>query len=217
MNKKRFLIFLLAGLVLALILGVLVYWATLENRQGADPERVFRSFITEINAGNMTAARGMLTKDSRDSLRNPSTALGKAVYHSLKIGSIENIIPVEEKDWMADVTLQTLDTLQVMSKANVDYWEWLSESTEKPNVETQNRKLADIYDQLLARDDLPLYTYFCIVTFQDEDGTLKIQADAKLIQALEGNLTDHAEAVDALMQVITTEEETQSTGNGEDE
>lgn len=197
MSKKYLVIFFVIGLAAALIVGLLVYESSL-TPSGENAEQLIRDFVSTIAEGDLSKARSFLTTEGQAELRNPTNALSEAAYRELKIVSIDNLTAIGNDGWVADVTLQTIDTLQVMAKANTEFWQKLSE-----NGDTEaDAMLEEIYETLIARDDIPTISSFCIMTLTQENGELKIVPDEKLINAIEGNIEENADAMDAIIQVI---------------
>ena len=187
MTRKRVLmLFLAAGIILALILGFYFYQLNRMPSQ-ADVRALLQTFTDRINTGDLKGARELLTADSRSLLRDPGTILGETVYRNLSLRSVDNVLPEGEGIFSADVCFTTPDTLKIMSSAGIVFAERV---TENGPAEDADGVLAEIYEEILSRDDLPMLEQFCIVRIVSENGMLRIQADTSLQHALEGNSTE---------------------------
>ena len=100
---------------------------------------------------------------------------------------IENIYTQGNNSYTADITLTTLDTLKVMVKAGQLFGEQIAENGP---ADDPDQAMADIYSDILSRDDLPLIDNFCIIQIEMRNGKLLIKGDTALQQALEGNPED---------------------------
>ena len=130
MTHKRILFFfILAGLILAAVLGFYFYRSNLGPTHEA-MEDLLREFTEAIADGNYQKARNLMTPETAAYLRDPGTLLGKKVYQSLKLKAIENIYTQDKNVYTADVTLTALDTLKVMAKAGQLFGEQIAEERE---------------------------------------------------------------------------------------
>lgn len=187
MTHKRILFFfILAGLILAAILGFYFYRSNLAPSREA-VESLLQEFIETIAAGDLSKARNLMTEESAVLLRGPGTLLGEKTYQSLRLKKIENIYTQGNNSYTADITLTTLDTLKVMVKAGQLFGEQIAENGP---ADDPDQAMADIYSEILSRDDLPLIDNFCIIQMEMRNGKLLIKGDTALQQALEGNPED---------------------------
>lgn len=187
MTHKRILFFfILAGLILAAILGFYFYRSNLAPSREA-VESLLQEFIETVAAGDLSKARNLMTEESAVLLRGPGTLLGEKTYQSLRLKKIENIYTQGNNSYTADITLTTLDTLKVMVKAGQLFGEQIAENGP---ADDPDQAMADIYSDILSRDDLPLIDNFCIIQIEMRNGKLLIKGDTALQQALEGNPED---------------------------
>ena len=195
MTHKRILFFfILAGLILAAVLGFYFYRSNLGPTHEA-MEDLLREFTEAIADGNYQKARNLMTPETAAYLRDPGTLLGKKVYQSLKLKAIENIYTQDKNVYTADVTLTALDTLKVMAKAGQLFGEQIAENgpTDDPD-----QAMADIYTQILSREDLPVIDTFCVVRLEMRSGNLYIIGDAALQRVLEGDPETYSEMLERM-------------------
>ena len=185
MTQKRILFFfILAGLILAAVLGFYFYHANLGP--GRDEVNVLLTNFTEnIAAGKLNNARNLMTEETRAFLRDPGTSLGEAVYKNLRLKSVENIYSEGNSIYTADVILSTLDTLKILAKAGLMFEE---QDAKEETAEEEDLAIADIYNEILSRDDLPVIDNFCVIRMEMKNGQLFIIGDTALQNILEGNL-----------------------------
>ena len=195
MTKRNLLfLFVCAGLILALIAGIYVY--RLNRPPGSEEaEELLRTFIGRIAGGDVAGARELMTPETAQLLRDPGTALGRTVYRNLTLVSAENILPSGDGGLSADVVLSAPDVLSIMAKAGQLFAERV---TENGPVEDPDAAVAEIYDELLTRDDLPLLPHFLIVRMVRTGGSLRIAGDAALQNAIEGGGQDAVNSISTL-------------------
>ena len=195
MTHKRILfIFLLAGLILAAILGFYFYRSNL-GPTGEAVENLLQEFTGAIASGDLPKARSLMTAESAAYLRDPGTLLGEKVYESLKLKTVENIYALGNNLYTADVTLTTLDTLKVMAKAGQLFGEQVAENGPTDDAD---QTMADIYTQILSREDLPLIDTFCVVRLEMRNGQLYIIGDTALQRVLEGDPETYSEMLEKM-------------------
>ena len=195
MTKKHLLItFLAAGLILALIAGVYVYQMNLAPSR-EEIEVLLTSFTERIASGDISGARELLTEESKGLIRDPGTALGKTIYRELSLKSVENIMTEGNGTYTADVILTSPDTLKIMTKAGILFAERI---TEEGPAEDPDQLLASIYDEILAREDLPMTDRFCVVRLVNRNGKLLINADETLSRIIEGDSGEIGSALEKL-------------------
>ena len=183
-QKQMLLIFTLAGVILAVILGVYFYRSNLGP--GQDEAAVLLTNFTEcIAAEKLDKARTLMTEETRAMLRDPGTELGRKVYQNLRLKTVDKLYSEGNNVYTADVILVTLDTLKVMAKAGLMFGERVAE---QGPADDPDQVMADIYAEILNRDDLPLIDSFCVIRLELRNGKLQIIGDKALQQALEGNL-----------------------------
>ncbi|MBQ6504101.1 MAG: hypothetical protein IJI57_09345 [Flexilinea sp.] len=195
MSHKRILFFfILAGVILAAILGFYFYRTNL----GPDRETVektLQEFTDAIAAGDLQKARSLLTPETASYLRDPGTELGEKVYASLKLKTVENIYEQGNNLYTADVTLTALDTLKVMAKAGQLFGEQIAENGPTDDAD---QAMSDIYSQILFREDLPLIDTFCVVRLEMRNGQLFIIGDTALQRVLEGDPETYSEMLEKM-------------------
>ena len=195
MTKKRILfLFIFAGLILALAAGVYVY--RMNRPPGPDEvDELLRTFISRIAANDLQGARELMTPDTAQLLRDPGTELGKTIYRNLSTLSVDHVLVTGDKTLSADVILRMPDTLSIMAKAGQLFAERV---TETGPVEDTDAAMAEIYSEILARDDLPMISQFLIVRMSYADGSLRIIGDPVLQSALEGNSTENLNSINQI-------------------
>lgn len=185
MSKKRILLFFAAaGLILAVILGVYFYRSNL----GVSRETVaslLTDYTEKIAAGNLDAARALMTEETRPLLRDPGTTLGETVYRNLKFKSVDSIYTEGSGNYAADVIMTLPDTLKITTKAGLLFGEKVE--AEGP-FDDPDRAIAEIYEEILSRDDLPMIDSYCVIRLETRNGSLFICGDENLQKTLEGNL-----------------------------
>lgn len=195
MTHKRILFFfILAGLILAAVLGFYFYRSNL-GPTGAAVETLLKEFTEAIAAGDLQKARSLMTPETAAYLRDPGTLLGEKVYQSLKLKTVENIYAQGNNIYTADVTLTAVDTLKIMAKAGQLFGEQIAENgpTEDPD-----QAVADIYSDLLSRDDLPVIDTFCVIRLEMRNGHLFVIGDTALQRVLEGDPETYSEMLEKM-------------------
>ena len=196
MNKNRLLFFFItAGLLLALVLGIYFYQANLGPTQ-AEVVSLLQSFTDKINAGKMDEARSLMTEDTRSLLRDPGTVMGETIYRKLRLKSLENIYTEGGNSYTADVVFRVPDSLKIMLKAG----ELMEQRTAgEESEEDAAQMLAEIYTEILSREDLPEIDRFCVIRLKMQNRQLLIDGDEYLQQALEGGSAESLGIIDTLM------------------
>ena len=194
MGKRMLLLFIIAGLILAAVIGVYVYQV---NRAPSREEAstLIADFVERIASGETENARLLLTAETRGLLRDPGTVLGETVYRSLRLKSVENLFSEGGNIYAADVILSTPDTLKIMAKAGILFGEQI---TEKGEAENADQLMAEIYGEILSRDDIPMTDHFCVVRMEWQNGELLIIADERLIRAVEGGSAENSNVLKQL-------------------
>ena len=195
MTHKRILFFfILAGLILAAVLGSYFYRSNLGPTHEA-MEDLLREFTEAIADGDLQKARSLMTPETAVFLRDPGTVLGEKVYRSLKLKTVDNIYTQDKNVYTADVTLTAVDTLKVIAKAGQLFGEQIAENgpTDDPD-----QAMADIYSQILSREDLPVINTFCVVRLEMRNGNLYIIGDASLQRVLEGDPETYSEMLERI-------------------
>jgi len=183
MSKKQvLLLFVSAGLILAAVLGVYFYRSNLGPSR-AEVSALLSAFTEKIASGALDEARQLMTEDTRALLRDPGTQLGETVYRELKLKSIDSVRSEGGGPYTADVVFTTPDTMKIMTKAGMLFAE---KAAEEGPAEDPDQAIANIYTEILSRDDLPTIDNFCVVRLELQNGRLLIRGDAALQQALEG-------------------------------
>ncbi len=192
MTKTRiFILFAAAGLILASIAGVYVYQIYREPSQ-SEVIGVISGFIEKIASGDLSGARELLTDDTASLLRDPGTALGKTVYDNLSLKSVDHLFAEGRGSYAADVVLTVPDALKITAKAGILFAERVME--EGP-AEDPDALIAEIYEGILTREDLPMLDQFCVIRLETHNGKLLIRADEQLQRALEGGSVLDTEAL----------------------
>ena len=176
--------FAAAGLIFALIAGVYVYQTFREPSQNEISE-FLAEFTEKVASGDLAAARKMMTEDTRSLLRDPGTALGMTVYRNLSLKSVDHVFTEGTGLYAADTVLTAPDTMKIMTKAGILFGERI---TEEGPADDPDQMIAAIYDEILAREDLPMMDQFCVIRLELQNGKLLIRADEQLQQALEGGI-----------------------------
>ena len=185
MSKKQvLLLFVSAGIILAAVLGVYFYRSNLGPSQ-AEVSALLGAFTEKIASGALDEARQLMTEDTRALLRDPGTVLGETVYRELRLKSIDSVRSEGGGRYTADVVFTTPDTMKIMTKAGMLFAE---KATAEGPAEDPDQAIANIYTEILSRDDLPTIDNFCVVRLELQNGRLLIRGDAALQQALEGGL-----------------------------
>ena len=195
MTRSRLLLFfIIAGLILAVILGVYFYRSNL----GADQDEVtalLQDYVNMISSGDYESARQMMTEETRSLLRDPGTILGETIYRELRLKSVEKIYAEGNGRYAADVILTAPDSLKIMTKAGILFGEKVAE--EGP-VDDPDQVIGDIYKEILSRDDIPMLDNFLVVRLVKQKDGLLIDGDLSLQQVLEGNIGSGSSVLDAL-------------------
>ncbi len=183
MTKTRLLIlFAAAGLIFASIAGVYVYQSFRDASQD-EITGLISVFFGKIASGDLPGARQLLTDDTASLLRDPGTVLGKTVYDNLSLKSVDHVYSEGRGLYAADTVLTVPDVLKITTKAGILFGERV---TEEGPAEDPDALIAEIYDEILTRDDLPMMEQFCVIRLEMDNGKLLIRADEQLQHALEG-------------------------------
>ncbi len=183
MSKKHLLfLFCAAGLILAVVIGSFVYQLYREPSR-AEIESLISDYVGKIAAGDLNGARELMTEDSKAMLRTPGTILGEVIYRNLSLKIVDNVYSEGDGAYAAEVVLSVPDALKITAKAGLLYAE---QTSENGVPDDPDRKMAEIYEEILARSDLPIQDYFCVMHLEVQNGKLLIKADETLQTALEG-------------------------------
>ena len=193
-KNHMLIIFIAAGLVLAVVLGAYFYRSNLGPSQ-SEFVSLLNEFVEKIAAGDFDGARELMTEETRGMLREPGTVLGETVYHKLKLKSIDSIYNEGNGGYAADVILTVPDTLKIMTKAGILFGERAAESGP---VEDPDHAMAEIYEEILSRDDIPMIDNFCVIRMEMRGGKLLVLGDAALQKALEGGVSESSNILDVL-------------------
>ena len=195
MAKNRIMIiFIAAGLVLAVVLGAYFYRSNLGPSQ-SEIVSLLNSFMEKIAAGDLDGARKLMTEETRGMLRQPGTILGETVYRELKLKSIESIYNEGSGGYAADVILSVPDTLKIMSTAGILFGEKVAEVGPADDAD---QMMTEIYSEILSRDDIPMIDNFCVIRMEMRNGELLILGDKGLQKALEGGITENSNLLDMI-------------------
>jgi hypothetical protein len=193
-KNHMLIIFIAAGLVLAVVLGAYFYRSNLGPSQ-SEFVSLLNEFVEKIAAGDFDGARKLMTEETRGMLREPGTVLGETVYHKLKLKSIDSVYNEGNGGYAADVILTVPDTLKIMTKAGILFGERAAESGP---VEDPDHAMAEIYEEILSRDDIPMIDNFCVIRMEMRGGQLLVLGDAALQKALEGGVDESSNILDVL-------------------
>lgn len=161
------------------------------------PEDTVRKFFAAVNTHNLEEASDYLA-DGSDPIQQPGNALGRAIHENLKVIIVENVMDMGNSDFIADISLETLDVRQIMSRAMMQLL--VRQQGEIQNeLKDEDQILSEIYDTILAGESLPKKEEFCILKMQRKGDNLKIIPDDSLQKILEGNLTESLEFIDSLI------------------
>lgn len=195
MAKNRIMIiFIAAGLVLAVVLGAYFYRSNLGPSQ-SEIVSLLNNFMEKIAAGDLDGARKLMTEETRGMLRQPGTILGETVYRELKLKSIESIYKEGSGGYAADVILTVPDTLKIMSTAGILFGEKVAEVGPADDAD---QMMTEIYSEILSRDDIPMIDNFCVIRMEMRNGELLILGDKGLQKALEGGITENSNLLDMI-------------------
>lgn len=195
MAKNRIMIiFIAAGLVLAVVLGAYFYRSNLGPSQ-SEIVSLLNNFMEKIAAGDLDGARKLMTEETRGMLRQPGTILGETVYRELKLKSIESIYNEGSGGYAADVILSVPDTLKIMSTAGILFGEKVAEVGPADDAD---QMMTEIYSEILSRDDIPMIDNFCVIRMEMRNGQLLILGDKGLQKALEGGITENSNLLDMI-------------------
>lgn len=195
MSKNRILIlFIAAGLVLAVVFGAYFYRSNLGPSQN-EIISLLNDFIGKIAAGDLDGARKLMTEETRGMLREPGTILGETVYRALKLKSIDSIYNEGSGGFAADVILTMPDTLKIMSTAGILFGEKVAENGPAADPD---QEMANIYNEILSRDDIPMIDNFCVIRMEMRNGQLFILGDKSLQKTLEGGIAENSNLLDII-------------------
>ena len=195
MAKNRIMIiFIAAGLVLAVVLGAYFYRSNLGPSQ-SEIVTLLNNFMEKIAAGDLDGARKLMTEETREMLREPGTILGETVYRELKLKSIESVYNEGSGGYAADVILSVPDTLKIMSTAGILFGEKVAEVGPADDAD---QMMTEIYSEILSRDDIPMIDNFCVIRMEMRNGQLLILGDKGLQKALEGGITENSNLLDMI-------------------
>ena len=195
MAKNRIMIiFIAAGLVLAVVLGAYFYRSNLGPSQ-SEIVTLLNNFMEKIAAGDLDGARKLMTEETREMLRQPGTILGETVYRELKLKSIESVYNEGSGGYAADVILSVPDTLKIMSTAGILFGEKVAEVGPADDAD---QMMTEIYSEILSRDDIPMIDNFCVIRMEMRNGQLLILGDKGLQKALEGGITENSNLLDMI-------------------
>ena len=195
MAKNRIMIiFIAAGLVLAVVLGAYFYRSNLGPSQ-SEIVSLLNNFMEKIAAGDLDGARKLMTEETRGTLRQPGTILGETVYRELKLKSIESVYNEGSGGYAADVILSVPDTLKIMSTAVILFGEKVAEVGPADDAD---QMMTEIYSEILSRDDIPMIDNFCVIRMEMRNGQLLILGDKGLQKALEGGITENSNLLDMI-------------------
>lgn len=195
MAKNRIMIiFIAAGLVLAVVLGAYFYRSNLGPSQ-SEIVSLLNNFMEKIAAGDLDGARKLMTEETRGTLRQPGTILGETVYRELKLKSIESVYNEGSGGYAADVILSVPDTLKIMSTAGILFGEKVAEVGPTDDAD---QMMTEIYSEILSRDDIPMIDNFCVIRMEMRNGQLLILGDKGLQKALEGGITENSNLLDMI-------------------
>ena len=195
MAKNRIMIiFIAAGLVLAVVLGAYFYRSNLGPSQ-SEIVSLLNNFMEKIAAGDLDGARKLMTEETREMLREPGTILGETVYRELKLKSIESVYNEGSGGYAADVILSVPDTLKIMSTAGILFGEKVAEVGPADDAD---QMMTEIYSEILSRDDIPMIDNFCVIRMEMRNGELLILGDKGLQKALEGGITENSNLLDMI-------------------
>ena len=195
MAKNRIMIlFIAAGLVLAVVLGAYFYRSNLGPSQN-EIVSLLNNFMEKIAAGDLDGARKLMTEETRGTLRQPGTILGETVYRELKLKSIESVYNEGSGGYAADVILSVPDTLKIMSTAGILFGEKVAEVGPADDAD---QMMTEIYTEILSRDDIPMIDNFCVIRMEMRNGQLLILGDKGRQKALEGGITENSNLLDMI-------------------
>ena len=193
-KNRTMILFIAAGLVLAVVLGAYFYRSNLGPSQ-SEIVSLLNNFMEKIAAGDLDGARKLMTEETRGTLRQPGTILGETVYRELKLKSIESVYNEGSGGYAADVILSVPDTLKIMSTAGILFGEKVAEVGPADDAD---QMMTEIYTEILSRDDIPMIDNFCVIRMEMRNGQLLILGDKGLQKALEGGITENSNLLDMI-------------------
>ena len=142
---------------LILVLLVLLFLPSCSTKTGRSADEAIHGFIEAFSTGDLEQAKSYLANPEYP-LTTPQNRLGEVIRKSLKVTEIK----VNESDGTsdsADVMLEMVDVLQIMSRATMLY---LIDTRSTPgeidaNAAQEDERMDLIYDSILQeREDDPL-------------------------------------------------------------
>lgn len=203
-NKKIILICFCVGLICAV-------WAFFIGRSAVSPkespEAVIQNFFTAVSKGNLNEARKFLIPGEEKVLRDPVSTLSQSTFANLKVETIGNTVHSGDGTIIVDVTLQRLNTKQIMNKAAflmIDEM-MLQSQTAVPEISEPDKVMNDIYEEILSQGDLPTESVLCLTTLKEIDHEWKIIPDDLFIRTIEGNLQENINSIRTLFEKTENE------------
>ena len=182
MTRKHLLIlFTAAGLILGLAAGIWT-WRLNRGLSAEDITGCITDFTAKIAAGDLQGARNLMTEETGSLLRDPGNSLGEVMYRKLSLKSVDHVMAENGDIYSADVILTSPDRVKIAAKAGILFGERV---TAEGPAEDTDRMMAEIYEELLSRDDLPMLDSFCVIRVENRNGKPLIRGDETLQRILE--------------------------------
>ena len=188
---------------LILIFLVLLFLPSCATKTGRNADEAIHGFIEAFSTGDLEQAKSYLANPEYP-LTTPQNRLGEVIRKSLKVTEIK----VNESDGTsdsADVMLEMVDVLQIMSRATMLY---LIDTRSTPgeidaNAAQEDERMDLIYDSILQEredDPLPTKNILCIIPLLENNGSMEIVMDENLEAFLNGSLSSHADSINRILE-----------------
>lgn len=188
---------------LILVLLVLLFLPSCSTKSGRSADEAIHGFIEAFSTGDLEQAKSYLANPEYP-LTTPQNRLGEVIRKSLKVTEIK----VNESDGTsdsADVMLEMVDVLQIMSRATMLY---LIDTRSTPgeidaNAAQEDERMDLIYDSILQEredDPLPTKNILCIIPLLENNGSMEIVMDENLEAFLNGSLSSHADSINRILE-----------------
>lgn len=165
-----------------------------------NPQKVISRFFKNIAAQKYDKCIDDLIQSGDVKFKVPTTELGKVVYRNIRIVSVENIQYLSKTECSADVTLQILDTTQIMNRAAVEYLNShrIAKTAQPDIVATDDQLMNEIYSGILQDENLPKKEQLCILSLRKTNGKWKIVLNQEFENILEGNVSNISKSINEM-------------------
>lgn len=165
-----------------------------------NPQEVISRFFKNIASQKYDKCIDDLIQSGDVKFKVPTTELGKVVYRNIRIVSVENIQYLSKTECSADVTLQILDTTQIMNRAAVEYLNShrIAKTAQPDIVATDDQLMNEIYSGILQDENLPKKEQLCILSLRKTNGKWKIVLNQEFENILEGNVSNISKSINEM-------------------